>query len=103
MVLNGQRSNWSSVLTGVPQGLILRPLLFLTYINDLPDGLESSVKLLADDTSLFPTIYELNMSVGQLDKNLKKNHIEHTNGKLSLIQTYQSKHKKLSFPEKLTK
>ena len=75
VVLNGQRSNWSSVLTGVPQGLILGPLLFLIYINDFPDGLESSVKFLADYTSLFPTVYELNMLADQLDKNLKKKFI----------------------------
>ena len=73
VVLNGQCSNWSSVLAGVPQGSILGPLLFLIYINDLPDNLESSVKLFADDTSLFSTVYDPNMSADQLDKDLKKN------------------------------
>ena len=72
VVLNGQCSNWSSVLAGVPQGSILGPLLFLICINDLPDGLESSVKLFADDTSLFSTIYDPNISADQLDKDLKK-------------------------------
>ena len=72
VVLNGKGSNWSSVLAGVPQGSILGPLLFLIYINNLPDGLESSVKLFADDTSLFSTVYDPNMSADQLDKDLKK-------------------------------
>ena len=52
MVLNGQCSNWSSVLAGVPQSSILKPLLFLIYINDLSDSLKSTVKLFTDDTSL---------------------------------------------------
>ena len=60
------------MLAGVPQSSILGPLLFLIYTNDLPDGLESSVKLFAEDTSLFSTVYNLNMSADQLEKDLKK-------------------------------
>ena len=81
MVLNGQCSNWSSVLAGVPQGSILGSLLFLICINNSPDGLESSVKLFADDTSLFLTVYDPNMLADQLDKYLKKYQIGHANGK----------------------
>ena len=102
MVLNGQCLNRSSELAGVPQGSILGPLLFLIYINDLPEDLESSVKLFADETTLFSTVYDPNMSADQLDKNLKKFLIGHTNGKPYLIQTFPSK-QKLYFPEKLTK
>ena len=46
------------------------------YINVLPDGLESTIKLFTDDTSLFSTVYDPNgpnMSAEQLDKDLKKN------------------------------
>ena len=69
------------MLAGVPQGSILGPLLFIIYINDHPDGIESSVKLFADDTLLFSTIYDPNMLADQLDKDLKKYQIGHTNGK----------------------
>ena len=73
VVLNGQCSNWSSVLDGIPQGSILGPLFFPIYMNGLPDGLESSFKLFADDTSLFSRVYDLNMSADHLDKDLKIN------------------------------
>ena len=56
VVLNGQCSSWSSVVAGVPQGSILGPLLFLIYINDLPENLQSTVKLFANDISLFSTV-----------------------------------------------
>ena len=51
VVLNGQCLDWQGIDAGVPQGSILSPLLFLICINDLAEGLESSVKLFADDTS----------------------------------------------------
>ena len=51
VVLNSQPSNWKFVKAGV-----LGPLFFLIYINDLPQGLTSDVKLFADDTSLFAIV-----------------------------------------------
>ena len=81
VVLNAQCSNWLSVLAGIPQGSILGPLIFLIYINDLTEGLQSSVKHFADDTSLFSTVYDPSMSADQLDKDLKKSRIGPTNGK----------------------
>ena len=58
VILNGQTSSRRNVivLAGVPQGSILSPLLFLVYINDLPNGVKSNVKLFADDTSLFTIV-----------------------------------------------
>ena len=62
VLLNGQTSEWLPVKTGVPQGSILGPLFFLIYINDLSDDLVSTVKLFADDTSLFSVVHDSNIS-----------------------------------------
>ena len=70
VVLNGQLSKWAPLLAGAPQGSVLGPLLFLIYINDLPENLESSAKLFADDTSLFLTVYDLSDSANLLNDDL---------------------------------
>ena len=59
VTLNRQVSSWTGVNTGVPQGSILGPLLFLVYINDLADDLSSNAKLFPDDASLFSVIYDV--------------------------------------------
>ena len=70
VVLNGQTSSWRPVLAGVPQGSILGPLLFLIYINDLPNELKSNAKLFADDTSLFTIVKDKYESANVLNNDL---------------------------------
>ena len=53
VVVDGEVSNWKSVLSGVPQGSVLGPILFLIYINDLDDDITSKVLKFADDTKVF--------------------------------------------------
>ena len=69
--LNGPTSSWRPVLPGVSQGLIMDPLLFLIYINDLPNDLKSNVKLFADDTSLFTVVKNKNEYANVLNNNLQ--------------------------------
>ena len=52
VVIGGEHSTWTQVMSGVPQGTVLGPLLFLTYINDLPNNIHSSIRLFADDCVL---------------------------------------------------
>ena len=71
VLLNGQTSSWRPILAGVPQGSILGPLLFLIYINDLPDKLKSNAKLFANDTSLFAIVNDKNESANIFNNDLK--------------------------------
>ena len=56
VVLNGKESGWENIYSGVPQGSVLGPLLFLIYINDFTDNITSNMKLFADDSSLFTKV-----------------------------------------------
>ena len=68
VVLNGQSYSWTNVRAGVPQGSILGPLLFLTYVNDLANGLPSTTKLFADDAPLFFVIHDSVITTSDLSR-----------------------------------
>ena len=72
LMLNGHLSSWSSIETGVSQGSILGPLLFLIYINDLSDGFTTNARLFADDVSLFSVVDKINFSATNLNSDLSK-------------------------------
>ena len=79
-VIRGENiSEWVEVSSGVPQGSIIGPILFVLYINDLPDSLESMVKIFADDSKL---LSKVNKSKN-LDKNNNVNLIQNDLDKIA--------------------
>jgi hypothetical protein len=71
VALEGQYSDEVDVLSGVPQGSVLGPSLFLYYINDLPANLNSNIRLFADDTIAYLTVTN-SMDAESLQKDLEK-------------------------------
>ena len=86
VVLNCQASEWLPVEAGVPQGSFLGPRSFLIYINDLSIDIISTVKLFADDASLFSIIHEVKTTAYEI-KICRKYLNGHISGKCHLIQT----------------
>ena len=56
VLIEGETSEEAVVESGVPQGTVLGPLLFLCHLNDLPDSVNSTVRLFADDCLLYKEI-----------------------------------------------
>ena len=54
--VNGALSDITDVTSGVPQGSVLGPILFLPYINDINENIQSSIRLFADDSIIYRKI-----------------------------------------------
>ena len=53
VVVNSAESKEAAVTSGIPQGSVLGPVLFVLYINDLPLAVKNQIRLFADDTKIF--------------------------------------------------
>ena len=56
-VIKGVKSSWKKVISGVPQGTVLAPVMFLVYVNDMIDGVDSYMSMFADDTKILRRIH----------------------------------------------
>ncbi len=74
VVLRNSNSDWKDINAGVPQGSILGPLLFLIYINDIVEEINSNIRLFADDTSLYIVVDDPNTASRMLNDDLIKIH-----------------------------
>ena len=70
VVINGQNSKWALILSGVPQGSVLGPLLFLIFVNDLETDITCNVKFFADDISLYSIVHDPILSASDLNTDL---------------------------------
>ena len=74
VIIKGGESNLLEINAGVPQGSILGPLFFLIFINDIVLEIGCSIKLFADDTSIYVVIENPNQAAETLNINLQKVH-----------------------------
>ena len=72
VVVDGSKSNIKDVEAGVPQGSRLGPLLWILFVNDIIDDLETEVLLFADDTCLFATADDPSETAEMLNRDLEK-------------------------------
>ena len=70
VVVDGEDSSWKPALSGVPQGSVLGPILFLIYLKDLEEGVTGNILKFADDTKL------LRKTKGIVDKQKLQNDID---------------------------
>ena len=63
VVVDGEVPSFVKVTSGVPQGTVLGPLIFLLFINDIHENLDSTLRLFADDALLYKSINTMNDSV----------------------------------------
>ena len=70
MVQNVFYSDYFSIESGVPQGSVLGPLLFLVYINDLERNIKSNIKFFADDAIVFSIVQNPEISANDLNHDL---------------------------------
>ena len=68
VVVNGSFSSYKKVTSGIPQGSVLGPILFVIFINDLPEVIQTAVRLYADDSKLLGRVKSVEHEFNELGK-----------------------------------
>ena len=71
VILNNDTSDWADVISGIPQGSVLGPILCIIFINDLPKEVKSYINIFADDTKLFRAIQNIK-DIDSIQKDITK-------------------------------
>ena len=100
VVVRGTFSDWAPVTSGTPQGTILGPILFLSYINDIVDSVSSKIQLFADDTKIYRELCNPSLDkqyfqtdLNNLGKWAKKWQLHFNEGKCEAMQITHSRDK----------
>ena len=93
VVINGESSSGAKVISGVPQGTVLGPLLFIIFINDIENVIKySNIKIFADDSKLCKSVkwdkdqYELQLDLNAVIKWAHENNMELNEDKFQLLK-----------------
>ena len=57
-IIKDKESSWKEAISGVPQGTVLAPIMFVVYINDMTEGVESYMNMFADDVKILRKIQD---------------------------------------------
>ena len=102
VIVNGEKSQWASVLSSVPQGTVHGPLLFSLYICDIMVGIESEIPLFADDCVCYRQIdsigdtSKLQKDIDQLGKWARKWSMRFQPVKCNFMQLTRKRIKKIN-------
>ena len=83
VIVNGSKSPWTyRVTNGIPQGSVLGPLLFVGYVNDMPENITSTAYMFADDSKVYrntKTHIKANMMLGmvRVETRQRRNNFRH--------------------------
>ena len=102
VMINGSESDRGIIESGVPQGSVLGPLIFLIYINDLEKGIKSQINFFADVTSIVSIVRSLNTMADEFNHDLRLINQWATQWKMSFNPDPSKQAVQVSFSLKLT-